>query len=424
MSNIRVGTLSHDDSQPAFVMADELLAKHFAVVGATGSGKSCSVTLILSAILAEEPNAHIVLLDPHNEYSTAFGELAEVVNVENLQLPFWLFDLEEAVRVVVRGGTEQEQEAQALILKDVITQARRHYAGEGPDTTWITVDTPVPFRLHDLVRFINESMGRLDKPDSARPYLRLRARLESLRDDQRYSFMFSDSFANQDTLSTIIGRLLRMPVAGKPLTIIDLSGVPTEIADVVVSLSSRVMFDFTLWADPDRRPPILLVCDEAHRYVPADERTGFAAAARALTRIAKEGRKYGLSLGLVSQRPSELSSNALSQCGTVFALRMGNELDQQFVARALPDAGRAMLGALPTLPARQAIAFGEGVPLPMRIVFDEVPPTRRPRGNSARFSKAWQIDSADAEFRDDGIRRWRTQSRSLPTVDGYGNPRF
>jgi uncharacterized protein len=422
-ASIRIGTLTHEQAQPAYVMVDELLQKHFAVVGTTGAGKSCAITLILAGILAGQPNAHVVLLDPHNEYAAAFGDIADVVNVDSLHLPFWLFDLEEAVRVVVRGGTEQEQEAQAIILKDAIALARRHYAGNSADTSWITVDTPVPFRVHDLLRFINEAMGKLDKPDTARPYLRLRARLESLRDDRRYSFMFGDSFANRDTLSQVVAHLLRIPVNGKPLTILDLSGVPSEIADVVVSLSCRVIFDFTLWSDSDRRPPILLVCEEAHRYVPDDERVGFAAASRALTRIAKEGRKYGLSLALVSQRPSELSVHALSQCGTVFALRMGHEADQRIVSRALPDAGHAMIRALPSLPTQDAIVFGEGVSLPMRMRFDDLPQERRPHSKSAEFSKAWQEDTADEAFRDEGIRRWRLQTRSAPVPLSDGQSR-
>jgi hypothetical protein len=410
-SNVRIGTLHQDESQPAFLLVNELLRKHFALLGTTGSGKSCAVSLLLSAILADHPMAHIIIIDPHNEYGRAFGRAAEVVNVENLQLPFWLFDFEEAVAILVRGGTAQEQEAQALILKDAITRARRHYVGENPIATTLSVDTPTPFRVSDLLRFIYEGMGRLDKPDTSLPYLRLKSRLESLRDDRRFSFMFSDWLVGQDALSQIVGRLLRIPVSGKPLTIMDLSGVPSEIADVVVSLSCRLIFDFAVWSDRGRMPPVLLVCEEAHRYVPADERVGFAATARAITRIAREGRKYGVSLALISQRPSELSAQALSQCGTIFALRLANELDQRFMETVMPDAGRGTLATLSSLGTQEAVVCGEGVALPMRIRFDDLPRTRRPRSEGADFAKAWQTDSADAGFRDEGVRRWRQQSR-------------
>jgi DNA helicase HerA-like ATPase len=411
VSNLSIGSLYHDARRPAFVLIDELLAKNFAVLGATGSGKSCAVTLVLSAILTDHPNAHIVVLDPHNEYARAFGELAEVVSVDNLQLPLWLFDFEEAVGVLVRGGTAQEQEAQTIILKEAITRARRRHSSEDLAAASITVDTPVPFGAADLLRFLDEAMGKLDNPDTSVPYLRLRTRLESLRYDRRYAFLFSDSLAIRDTLSRIVGRLLRIPVRGKPLTIIDLSGIPSEISDVVVSLVCRLTFDFALWSERERMPPVLLVCEEAHRYVPAAQPISFGATARAITRIAREGRKYGVSLALISQLPSELSGEVLSQCGTVFAMRLGHHLDQRFVGTALPDAARGMLAVLPSMRTQEAIAFGEGVPLPMRIRFDDLPPKRRPRSDSANFSKTWRDDTVDADFLNEGIRRWREQSR-------------
>jgi uncharacterized protein len=344
--SIRIGTLYHDATQPAFVLVNDLLRKHFAVLGTTGSGKSCAVTLLLSALVSDCPTAHVVLIDPHNEYARGFGKQAEVVNVENLQLPLWLFDFEEAVGILVRGGTAQEQEAQAIILKDAIIRARRRYAGENHAAASLTVDTPTPFRVSDLVRFIDEAMGRLDKPDTSMPYLRLKMRIESLRDDRRFAFMFSDWLVNQSSLSEIVGRLLRIPVAEKPVTIIDLSGVPSEVADVVVSLVCRVIFDFALWSERGRMP-VLLVCEEAHRYIPSDERIGFPATARAITRIAREGRKYGIALGLISQRPSELSPQALSQCGTIFALRLANQIDQRFMETALQDGARGTCRGYP-----------------------------------------------------------------------------
>jgi DNA helicase HerA-like ATPase len=408
-SNVSIGSLYHDAAQPAFALIDELLAKNFAVLGATGSGKSCAVTLMLAAILSEHPNAHIIMLDPHNEYARAFGERAELFNVDNLQLPLWLLDLEEAVGVLVRGGTVQEQETQEIILKDAIIRARRRHWSDA--ATSITVDTPVPFVAADLLRFIDDAMGKLDNPNTSAPYLRLRTRLESLRTDRRYAFLFPDSVAIRDNLSRIIGRLLRIPVDGKPLTIIDLSGVPSEITDVVVSLVCRLTFNFALWSNRRRLPPVLLVCEEAHRFVPASEPIGFGATSRAITRIAREGRKYGVSLALISQTPSELSDQVLSQCGTVFAMRLGHHLDRRAPGTAWADAARGTLEALPSMRNQEAIAFGEGVPMPMHIRFADLPPERRPHSDSAKFSEAWQSGSGDAELLDEGIRCWREQRR-------------
>ena len=251
----------------------------------------------------------------------------------------------------------------------------------------------------------------IDNPDTSAPYLRLRTRLESLRSDRRYTFLFSDSVAIRDTLPSILGRLLRIPVNGKPMTIIDLSGIPSEITDVVVSLVCRLIFDVALWSDRQRLPPVLLVCEEPHRYVPADVPIGFGATARAITRIAREGRKYGVSLALISQLPSELSGEVLSQCGTVFAMRLGHELDQRLMGTAMPDAARGMLAALPSMRTQETIIFGEGVPLPMRVRFDDLPPEHRPRSDSAKFSGAWRDAPGDPEILNEGIRCWRNQSR-------------
>jgi DNA helicase HerA-like ATPase len=256
--------------------------------------------------------------------------------------------------------------------------------------------------------FINEQMGRLGKPDTAIPYLRLKTRIESLRNDRRFKFLFS---SEEDVLAKIVGRLLRVPVEGRPLTIVDLSGAPSEIADVIVSTLCRVLFDFSLWCEREKKPPLLVVCEEAHRYVPADERLGFAQTVASITQIAKEGRKYGISLALITQRPFELALSALSQCGTVFALRLGSDADQRFIARTLPDVAGEMLRALPSLPTAQAIVFGEAVRVPMRIRFDDLPKQRRPHTEGAQHSEAGQTDTADRAFIDTGVRRWRAQIR-------------
>jgi Arc/MetJ family transcription regulator len=416
----RIGTIYQDESRPAFLTTDDLLAKHFAIIGTTGSGKSCAVTLLLRALLGVHPCAHVILLDPHDEYSTAFGNKAEVLNVDNLELPCWLLNFEELQAVLVRGGTPEEQQAQASILKDAVIQARRSHAGQNAAANaWISVDTPVPFRPGDLSQIINETMGKLNKADTAAPFLRLRSRLESLQADRRYHFMFSGG--SHDNMSALIGRLLRIPVAGKPLTIIDLSGLPSEITDVVVSLLFRMIFDFAVWSERDKMPPVLVVCEEAHRYVPADRNLGFNASTRAISRISKEGRKYGISLGLVTQRPSELSPTVLTQCSTLFALRMSNELDQKFIANALPDGLRGMLASLPSLRRQEAVVVGEGVSVPMRIRFDSLAPENRPRSSSAHFSRQWQTDSAGADFIQEGIRRWRRQMRDSAQSADFQN---
>ena len=407
-SNVRIGTLHQDSSLPAFALTDELLGKHMAILGTTGSGKSCSVALILRSVLASHPNGHVVLLDPHSEYASAFSDIAEEVSPETLQLPYWLLNSEEVVEVwCASDGAARETEA--AILKEAILAAKRAYfAGEPEDAHFLTIDTPVPYRLSALLQIIDEAMGQLDKPENSVPYLRIKGRIEALRADRRFGFMFS-GLSIRDNMGEVLSRILRMPVGGKPITVVDLSGVPSEIIDVVVSMMCRLIFDFALWSDRTESIPVLVVCEEAHRYIPRDPDMGFKPTRKAISRIAKEGRKYGVSLCLVSQRPSELSDTILSQCNTLFALRMSNIKDQEFVQRALPDSAAGLLNSLPALRTQEAVVVGEGVTLPMRIRFDDLAEDQLPRSATARFSTAWTDDRDTGALVANTVERWRRQ---------------
>src|SRR5262249_44733952 len=356
VANLRIGSLYQDDERPAYLLSQEFLCKHSAILGTTGSGKSCSVTLILRTLLAEHPNGHVLLLDPHGEYAAAFGGMAEIITPNTLQLPYWLLSFEEITEVLCsRDPVSRSREAG--ILKDHIIAAKRDFVGDAGQDAFITVDTPVPYRIASLVQRISEAMGRLDKPDNTLPYLRLMTTIENLRKDRRYAFMFA-GLALRDNMADILSRLMRIPVDGKPITILDISVIPSEIVDVVVSLLCRLVFDFALWSEREESIPMLLVCDEAHRYIHADESLGFEPTRRSISRIAKEGRKYGVSLCLVTQRPSEISETILSQCSTVFALRMSNEKDQNFVRRTLPESVAGLLNALPALRQQEALVVG------------------------------------------------------------------
>lgn len=416
MSTVRLGTLRQADGLPAYAVTDQLLGKHFAVLGTTGAGKSCAVTVILKAILASNPFGHIVMLDPHNEYGQAFGDRAELLNPTTLKLPYWLLNFEEISEVLVNKESADSAYAEAAILRDAILRARKLAFGEDKNSDHITVDTPTPYRLSDLIRVIKEEMGAFNRADQVASFQHLIARIERVGSDRRFGFMFS-SFMVQDSMSQVLSLILRIPVAKKPVTIIDLSGMPSEIVDVVVSVLCRLIFDFALWTDRKKAPPILLVCEEAHRYVPRDDDTAFAPTKRAISRIAKEGRKYGLSLGLVTQRPAELSVSSLSQCNTIFALRMGNEHDLNFVQHAIPEGSRWLTETMPSLNTREAVVIGAGVSVPMHIRFDELAPEHRPASTTPPFSSAWQQDIEDSDLVDRTILRWRHQMREDPPAD-------
>jgi DNA helicase HerA-like ATPase len=407
VSSVRIGTIYQDQNLPAFISTDDLLGKHFAILGTTGSGKSCAVALILRSILAQHASGHALLLDLHNEYGRAFADCAEILGPGSLELPYWLLNFEE-IREIIIGSGKEDREADTIILKEAIVEAKRRYRSDADKVDHISADTPVPYRLSDITQQIDEALGKLDKPTDSAPYLRLKERFGTLQSDKRFSFMFQ-GLTVRDNMTAILSRIFRVPVAGKPVTIIDLSGVPSDILNVVVSLLCRLTFDFALWSD--RALPMLLVCEEAHRYVAEDAGLGFEATKRALGRIAKEGRKYGVSLCVVSQRPSDLAVGILSQCNTVFAMRMSNQKDQEFVRGTLSESALGLLDSLPTLRTGEAIAVGEGVSVPVRLQFDMLPEERKPLSGTASFSSAWQNDDKDESFVAEIVERWRRQRR-------------
>lgn len=406
---VPIGTLHHAIARPVNVAPDSLLGKHFAVLGTTGSGKSCAVTVLLRGLSEALPHAHVILLDPHNEYHAAFGEQAVLLGPETLQLPYWLLNAEEVAEVV--GGTARGTplaDAGIGLLQELIPLAKRAFWEARGDSLQPTVDTPVPYRLGDVDRLIEERMGRLEKPEGLAPYRWLRARLAALTRDARYAFMFG-GISVQDNMARLLSTIFRVPSDGRPLTIVDLSSVPSETLNVVVALILRIAFDFALWSGG--RFPLLLVCEEAHRYAPAAAGTGFEPTKQALARIAKEGRKYGLSLGMVSQRPSEIEASILSQCNTVFALRMTSLRDQEFLRGIVHDNACGLLDFLPALGDAEAIVAGQAVPVPLRVRFPDLPAEHRPRSAAASFSAAWRDGTQDTTLVEEAVRLWRRQYR-------------
>jgi DNA helicase HerA-like ATPase len=426
---IRVGHITQDSTIPAMIKIDEMLGKHFAILGTTGTGKSCTVALILRRILEKNPQAHILLLDVHREYAHAFQEYAEVITPDNMNLPFWLLNFEEIVEILV--GQHINREADTEVLRELIPLAKMRYMNnqrrdrngivrgrELSDPTNIGVDTPIPYRTSDLTGILEEYIGKLELRGELAPYKRLKARIEAITRDPRYGFMFG-SLTVQDTMAQVLARLFRIPVNGKPIAILELGGLPSEIINVVVSVLARLAFDFGVWSAG--QIPVTFVCEEAHRYVPIDKTLGFEPTKRAVSRIAKEGRKYGVSLCLVTQRPAELDPTILSQCNTIFSMRLTNERDQDILRAGISDAAASLLEFMPTMGTGEAITFGEGVALPTRIKFDMLPADAWPRSNTASFTKNWAKDLPDDGFLQDIVIRWRAQSHN-PDALNYEAP--
>jgi len=425
---IDIGRLQQDSSVGAYIKVNEMLHKHFAIFGSTGVGKSSGVAVILRAILAAKPALRIFLIDPHNEYARSFREEAHVLNPNNLKLPFWLFNFEEAVDVFFRGRPGLEEEVE--ILAQLIPQAKSQFAStrqrEGqslrknePGSIAFTVDTPVPYLLSDLVNLIDERMGKLENRSNATRYSRLISRIESVRKDLRYAFMFDNANVGGDTMVDVLNQLFRLAPNGRPMTVMQLAGFPAEVVDSVVSVLGRMAFDFGLWSDGAVQ--LLFVCEEAHRYAPGDKSVGFGPTRKAISRIAKEGRKYGVFLGLITQRPAELDPTIISQCSTLFAMRMANERDQNVIRAAVSDAAANLLEFVPSLGTREVFAFGEGVALPTRLCFGQLAPEHIPRSESMSSSAAIDPEKGvDTAFIASVVERWRgaTMGNKRKVEDG------
>jgi uncharacterized protein len=411
---IHVGHLQQDPSVGAYVDVDEMLSKHFAVLGSTGVGKSSGVSLLLNEILQMRPNLRLFLLDVHNEYGRCFGERALVLNPRNLKLPFWLFNFEEFVDVIFGGrpGVPEELEVLSEVLPYAKAMYTQYQASDrvgikrtDPKTAGYTVDTPVPYRLVDLISLIDERMGKLENRSSRIVYSKLLSRIDVVRNDPRYAFMFENANVGGDTMAEVISHLFRMPANGRPMTVMQLAGFPVEVVDSVVSVVCRMAFDFGLWSDG--ASPLLFVCEEAHRYASADRSIGFGPTRKAISRIAKEGRKYGVFLGLVTQRPAELDATIISQCSTLFTMRLANDRDQTLLRSAVSDAAANLLSFVPSLGTREVLAFGEGVALPTRLRFKELSQQQLPRSEATIATSTSSHSAHDAAFVSSVLMRWR-----------------
>lgn len=409
--SIQVGHVSLAQSIPVHLLLNSLVGKHFTVLGTTGSGKSCTVALIIQRIIEKYPHGHVALIDPHDEYGTAFGNLAERVDPTTMDLPHWLLNFEETVELFV-GPIASVAPVEVNIVKEALLHSRKAMAQSRADKHRITVDTPTPYKMGEFVNHVNVARHRV-LGDERDPHDRILNRIDTMQHDRRFDFMLKGDEEVKDTLLTTLSQYLRIPTHRKPLSIFDLSGVPSDVVDVVVSVLCRIIFDSALWNPAREEMPILVICEEAHRYVPRGRDTVFQPTKRALSRIAKEGRKYGVGLALVTQRPSELDESVMSQCNTVISMRMGNEEDQEFVKRVLPDSARTLVDSLPTLRTGEAIAVGEGVSVPVRLTFDRVPDEKRPRSADVDFSEAWSKPIENTHVLEQTIKHWRSQNRKV-----------
>ncbi len=454
------------------INGNSFFSKHIAIVGSTGSGKSCSVAKILQDVVGisdkknlnkeQLKNPHIIIFDIHSEYKSAFTIEDEekfnlnILDVDKLKLPYWLMNSEELEAMFIESNEQNSHNQVSQFKKSVIVNKEKH----NPTLHNITYDTPVYFSIAEVYNYIynmnNEVINKIENeeqkpklsdgsliderteyfdkildfitPSTAKAtkasngafngeFNRFISRLETKISDKRLSFLLKPNKADGSKYDTddfidILKQFLGY-IDKSNITVIDLSGVPFEVLSITVSLISRLVFDFTFHYSKLKHSnnekndiPFMIVCEEAHNYIPKSGGAEYKASKKSIERIAKEGRKYGLSLMVVSQRPSEVSDTIFSQCNNFVALRLTNINDQNYIKNLLPNNAISITDILPTLSAGECLVVGDATPMPAIVKMER--PNPEPKSESIKFHNEWKEDWKDISF-DDVIKRWKKE---------------
>ncbi|MBF0706718.1 ATP-binding protein (plasmid) [Alkalihalobacillus hwajinpoensis] len=446
--NFQFGKLIQNNEINLMIDGNKFFSKHVGVVGSTGSGKSSTVAKLLQKSVGiednmntnkeDQKNSHIIIFDIHSEYASAFFLREEekfnlnILDVNNIKLPYWLMNSEELEDMFIESNESNSHNQVSQFRRAVILNKKKY----NPDLNDLTYDTPVYFSMEEVCKYIenlnNEMISKLEgenlpkltngelisdrvsyfedlyefvpqstaKADKASggPYYgefnRFILRLKNKIEDKRLSFLFQSPKQEDDKFEDIIKQFIGY-LDKSNISIVDLSGIPFEVLSITVSLISRVVFDFSFHYSKIRHSdhllndvPIMIVCEEAHIYVPNNTSAQYRSSKKSIERIAKEGRKYGLSLMVVSQRPSEVSETIFAQCNNFIALRLTNYNDQNYIRRLLPDTSNGVANILPNLSSGEFIMVGDAVIIPS--VAKEEMPNPAPKSQSVDFHNEWQ----------------------------------
>lgn len=427
--SLQIGSYSIDEDATAWLNGNKLFQRHAVIVGSTGSGKSWCVARILEQVAALK-SANAVLFDIHGEYSPLIGESFSHYKVagpndphteRNIFLPYWLLTYEEMLSLML-DRSDSNAPNQAMIFSNSVINGKKEFLQAIENTEMeanITLDSPVPYNLVELIGALKEKDTEMvpgAKTEKQGPYhgklTRFIQRLETKQSDKRLNFMFSQDaeLLQYDYMSKLCSKIMKPSINGTGgVKIIDFSEVPSDVLPLIVSLLARLLFSVQQWADIDMRHPIALFCDEAHLYIPSESAKSIDEASLiTFERISKEGRKYGVGLVVISQRPSEVNRTVLSQSNNFIAMRLTNVDDQAVVKRLLPDSLGDYVDMLPILDIGEALVVGDASLLPSRIKITE--PTLKPRSATIDFWDEWSKESVDINI-DTAIEALRKQSK-------------
>ena len=421
---LSVGTVATHPSLKVCLDPSNLFGRHFAILGQTGSGKSWTVAALVQRTVAVMPRAHIIILDLHGEYCWkredgsrhyAFVDtIVRHVDARELEIPYWLMTYAELCDLLIEHS-EREATNQTAFFRDCLfegRQAENLSATSALGLPRVTVDTPIYFPLDSLIDKVRaknvERVGTRQGPMFG-DFDRFLMRIESKLNDTRYDFLLKPTKRNSSaSLSAMLRDFVGLGGQKAAVTVIDLSSVPFDVRPTVAAQIGRLAFEFNYWNPKYREFPILLICEEAHAYIPRASESQFAGSRKSMERIAKEGRKYGVGLAVVSQRPHEVSETVLAQCGTFICLRITNPDDQAYVRSLVPESEGDLVSVLAGLGRGEALVLGEAVPLPTRLQFDKPNPT--PNSDDVDFYAKWKDGPTDLDV-DTIVKRWRSQER-------------
>lgn len=419
---LEMGHMTYQENIKVHLDPTLLFARHMAILGQSGSGKSWTVASMLQRVAKVMPQSHIILLDLHGEYGwtgddgvfhSAFPEdVVRHLDARELEIPYWLLTYAELADLFI-DPTDENASIQTAYLRDVLHNLRRKSNAE-LGLKRISVDSPVFFPLNELyAAFKKANEQQLDFGKTKGPLFGMfdefLVHFQSLYNDSRYEFLLKPKKRkNSENLEDLLRDFVGLGTPKRHITVIDLSPVPADVRPTVSAQIGRLAFEFNYWNPRRREFPILLVCEEAHQYIPRESDVQHKGTRRAMERIAKEGRKYGVGLCVVSQRPGELSETVLSQCANYLCMKITNPDDQEYVRKLLPEGERDMADILSSLARGEALIMGESTPLPARFKVNLPDPP--PMSNDVEFSEAWRTGPEDLEV-GDIVSYWWNQVR-------------
>ncbi|MCK5685956.1 ATP-binding protein [bacterium] len=424
--SLELGKYVIDESAKAYLDGNKFFQRHAALLGSTGSGKSWTVASILERA-AKLPTSNLIVFDLHGEYSKlpyarqlripGPDELGNASD-ELLYLPYWLLNAEEMQTMFI-DRSEFSAHNQVMAFQDAVIAQKKtllQKLNKKDVLSAFTLDSPVPFALNEVIKNLkdmNEEMTQgvrgLKQGQFFGQFSRLLTRLNSKLSDKRYGFLFNapNSEHDYDAMARTAFKLMDYTTKGSQIKVIDFSEVPAEILPIIVGLVARIIYQVQFWTDHDKRRPLALICDEAHLYLPKKDGKNPVElrAIESFEKIAKEGRKYGVALVIISQRPSDVSTTILSQCNNIIALRLTNGDDRNTVKKLMPESLESLLEVLPIMDIGEALVVGDAVLLPSRIKI--TPPKNKPLSATINFWSEWtkKIDKPDFKKAVENMRK-------------------